>query len=426
MNGQNSDDKNKQPKVLAPNLKERATSVGYERGRPSHSGQSSDGPMQQQQSSYAQQTSNLDFSGPDEATRMSQVELEASTREGIVIASSSIHKVDINALRPKDEAVSIQADPSGTSIRQQERGRGRLIITYLNTKEIHYTDNGTTRIGRDAENELRLIDPKASRQHARIEVSAIGYRIIDLGAGNGIRVNGRKKRSIELFHGDVIQIGDTTLVFETIGWVRDRTHQTVEAGVFGWARFLTLLDKKDRFRLSIYSLSLSFLASGFIFLLMSFLSTTGAPTTEQHVLSFRRQAEKRAMNGDLAGALRSLDKVAFMTDSLTDTDLRKQKRWQRQMREAGIYRDIQIRALGDPTPEELDGLMEQLEFSPSIRAAAASQIARAKLSYLDRTIQGQDLSEVEETRLRRIYNSIERKLVNTETYMNVSRRLFRK
>ena len=426
MNGQNSDDKNKQPKVLAPGLKERATSVGYERGRPSRSGLNSDAPINQQQRAYAQRTSNLDFSGPDEATRMSEVELEGSTKEGIVIASSSIHKVDLHALRPKDESVSMQADPSRTSIRQQERGRGRLIITYLNTKEIHYADNGTTRIGRDADNELRLIDPKASRQHARIESSATGYRIIDLGAGNGIRVNGRKKRAVELFHNDIIQIGDTTMVFETIGWVRDRSHQTVEAGVFGWARFLTLLDKKDRFRLSIYALSLSFLASGFIFLLMSFLSTTNAPTVDQHVLSFRRQAEKRAMNGDLAGALRSLDKVAFMTDSLTETDLRKQKRWQDQMREAEIYRDIQVRALGDPTPEELDGLMEQLEFSPSIRAAAAAQIAQAKLSYLDRTIQGQDFTEVEETRLRRVYNSIERKLVNTETYMNVSRRLFRK
>ena len=63
------------------------------------------------------------------------------------------------------------------------------------------------------------------------------------------------------------------------------------------------LSKADRSRLAIFSVSLSFLIGGFVFLLMSFLDYPGQPDIETQSLSYRRQAEKQALSGDLKGPL---------------------------------------------------------------------------------------------------------------------------
>ncbi len=423
MSNGSSDDNQKGP-VRKAGLRGRATSVGYERGMP-HLSKSADDNTQDPDATPIPQAAQFEYSSPDEATRMSTVGLGDSINEGIVIASSSVHKFEANELAPVNNSAERAPKPSQVSVREQERQRLRIIVTYLDTKDIFYPTQGTTLIGRDPSSDLRLLDPKVSRHHARIEASVGGQRIVDIGSGNAIRLNGRKKRAAELFDGDYIQIGDTTLEFQTIGWARERRQQGLESGVLGWIRVFDILGKNDRFRLAVYALSLSFLASGFIFLLMSFLSSTGTTSGEEHILSYRRQAEKRAMDGDLEGALRSLDKVAFMVDELSTTDQRKRRRWKRQLKEQQTYRSIQVQTLGDPTPEELDELMEKLVVDPSIRAAAATQVARAKLSYLDRAVRGQKLSAKESARLQAIYSSIDRKLVNGVRYENVSRRLFR-
>ncbi len=76
---------------------------------------------------------------------------------------------------------------------------------------------GSYTVGRARENDLVLKDIAASRKHLRIEVSARSARLVDLGSGNGTKVNGKRAGELELRHGDTIEIGASVLVFSASG-----------------------------------------------------------------------------------------------------------------------------------------------------------------------------------------------------------------
>ena len=68
------------------------------------------------------------------------------------------------------------------------------------------------RLGRNADNEVRLNDPQASRYHALVQRQQNNYVIMDQGSGNGTYVNGLLiHRPTALALGDVITIGNTQL-----------------------------------------------------------------------------------------------------------------------------------------------------------------------------------------------------------------------
>jgi adenylate cyclase len=72
--------------------------------------------------------------------------------------------------------------------------------------------DGTITLGRAAENNLVLKDPKVSRRHAVIHVRPDGQFLIDLGSANGSYVNGaRVVLPTRLQGGDVITVGSTTV-----------------------------------------------------------------------------------------------------------------------------------------------------------------------------------------------------------------------
>ena len=72
-----------------------------------------------------------------------------------------------------------------------------------------------TGIGRDQTNNICLLDTEVSRRHARFVQNDTGFRIIDLSSANGTYVNGTSINESELFSGDRLQIGQTTLLFTT-------------------------------------------------------------------------------------------------------------------------------------------------------------------------------------------------------------------
>ncbi len=76
---------------------------------------------------------------------------------------------------------------------------------------------GSFTVGRGRENELVLKDIAASRKHLRIDVDGRRVRLVDLGSGNGTRVNGKRAGEVELRHGDTIEIGGSMLVFAEPG-----------------------------------------------------------------------------------------------------------------------------------------------------------------------------------------------------------------
>lgn len=72
-------------------------------------------------------------------------------------------------------------------------------------------------IGRDASSTIVLNSPFVSKRHALVTWTARGVRIEDQDSANGISVNGLTVHAAQLSGGDVIQVGDQTLTFETEG-----------------------------------------------------------------------------------------------------------------------------------------------------------------------------------------------------------------
>lgn len=75
--------------------------------------------------------------------------------------------------------------------------------------------NRQVSIGRGEENDLVILDLKASRVHAQIFAGSTGWEIRDLGSANGITYNGKQVRSAQLKLKDTVAIGETVLEFMT-------------------------------------------------------------------------------------------------------------------------------------------------------------------------------------------------------------------
>lgn len=72
-------------------------------------------------------------------------------------------------------------------------------------------------LGRATDNDLVIRDARVSRHHARLQVRQGRLVLTDLHSTNGTRVNGVRVGEVALGEGDRIQIGDTTLVVESMG-----------------------------------------------------------------------------------------------------------------------------------------------------------------------------------------------------------------
>ena len=69
-------------------------------------------------------------------------------------------------------------------------------------------------VGRSRECDVTVSDPNVSRRHIELRRGERGWRAIDLGSTNGMKVNGRRIDQAQLSPGDRITIGVTDLTFE--------------------------------------------------------------------------------------------------------------------------------------------------------------------------------------------------------------------
>ena len=69
-------------------------------------------------------------------------------------------------------------------------------------------------IGRSRDCDVLVDDANVSRRHAELRHDGSGWRVVDLGATNGIKVNRRRVDQAVLQHGDRITLGVTDLDFE--------------------------------------------------------------------------------------------------------------------------------------------------------------------------------------------------------------------
>ncbi|HYM83268.1 MAG TPA: DUF3662 and FHA domain-containing protein [Candidatus Dormibacteraeota bacterium] len=73
---------------------------------------------------------------------------------------------------------------------------------------------GILTIGRGADNDLVLGDPRVSRRHARIQARQGRLVLSDLESSNGTRVNGSPVGEVAIGYGDEILVGDTRLIVD--------------------------------------------------------------------------------------------------------------------------------------------------------------------------------------------------------------------
>jgi pSer/pThr/pTyr-binding forkhead associated (FHA) protein len=69
-------------------------------------------------------------------------------------------------------------------------------------------------IGRSQSTQTRLVDPHVSRMHCELEVQGERVVLVDAKSAAGTFVNGKKVMQQILRHGDIIQVGDTQLLFQ--------------------------------------------------------------------------------------------------------------------------------------------------------------------------------------------------------------------
>lgn len=95
----------------------------------------------------------------------------------------------------------------------------RLVVQQSDREDVVYTleQGRTLTIGRDEDNMIVLRSPFVSKRHALVSWTPRGVRIEDQDSANGLTVNGLSVHAAQLSGGDVVGIGDQTLVFEAGG-----------------------------------------------------------------------------------------------------------------------------------------------------------------------------------------------------------------
>lgn len=90
-------------------------------------------------------------------------------------------------------------------------GTGAKLVVHgsLSAQDEYELPEGTTKIGREAFNDIVLYDPEVSRNHALIRFHEGRFVIEDLGSTNGTFVNGRRITApAPLHNGDAIDMGE--------------------------------------------------------------------------------------------------------------------------------------------------------------------------------------------------------------------------
>jgi pSer/pThr/pTyr-binding forkhead associated (FHA) protein len=103
---------------------------------------------------------------------------------------------------PTEVRVSSQPHPEPAPVEATPTYRV-TVQTPQGSKEISLTAE-VLRIGRAADNEIRIEDTRVSRYHARLVRHAAGYKIVDLGSVNGLTIEKKRVSERSLVDGDVV------------------------------------------------------------------------------------------------------------------------------------------------------------------------------------------------------------------------------
>jgi Protein of unknown function (DUF3662)/FHA domain len=104
------------------------------------------------------------------------------------------------------------ADREAARVLEPEPSRARALIVAEGKRQAVGGQHAV--IGRSRDCDVVLSDPNVSRRHAELRRDGSGWKVVDLGSTNGVRVNRRRVNEAALQHGDTITLGLTDLTFE--------------------------------------------------------------------------------------------------------------------------------------------------------------------------------------------------------------------
>jgi len=153
----------------------------------------------------------LTFARSHDLTLIERPRVSIQPDEGVVRG-----EVDVQARISAPIAADAEAD-SGTRVFEVPVPRAPKVVLEVRepgrlTRNVPVT--GPLRIGRAAECEIALRDPRVSRQHARVHAREGHLVLTDLGSTNGTMVNGHRISEVVLGAGDRIELGETSLVIQ--------------------------------------------------------------------------------------------------------------------------------------------------------------------------------------------------------------------
>ena len=135
---------------------------------------------------------------------------DVAARVGIRFVSAS--GVPAVALRANENAVAGAIDVEVEGTRENQTYVLRVVKGMPENGEYRIT--GETRLGRNRENEIFIVDPSVSRNHAVLEVHDGKLVVRDTGSTNGTFVNGERIQLRTLRPGDLVAFGKTQMRVE--------------------------------------------------------------------------------------------------------------------------------------------------------------------------------------------------------------------
>jgi hypothetical protein len=109
------------------------------------------------------------------------------------------------------KAVPPQSEPAVPAPVVPEEVRQRSVLMFAGNR--HELDGDRIVIGRSKDCDIQVPDPNVSRRHAEVRRDGDSYTLVDLDSTNGIEVDGKRVKRLELHDGSRFTIGSTEITF---------------------------------------------------------------------------------------------------------------------------------------------------------------------------------------------------------------------
>jgi hypothetical protein len=120
-----------------------------------------------------------------------------------------------STLAPLESRLALSGPTEGSEASTFPAPIAALIVVGSDVPSAEYRLGALTYLGRSEDNQIQIVEPRASRRHALVAVTADGYTLKDLQSQNGTFVNGERIKERLLSDGDRIGIGDIQMIFRS-------------------------------------------------------------------------------------------------------------------------------------------------------------------------------------------------------------------